>query len=89
MWDEAKVSATVWFLRKEIGIRTIYYHTPDTGASLRKISGRQPPRPVYPKLPRKFCFRKPEQYPNFLHRKSKSASASRRLEAILIHKLRL
>ena len=31
-WDEAMLSAAIWFLRRELGIKTIYYHTYESGA---------------------------------------------------------
>lgn len=66
MWDEAMLTATVWFLREEIGIRRIFYHTYESGAQLKHIYGRLPPRSLYTTLPRKFCFQETGERPAFL-----------------------
>ena len=89
IWDEAMLSATVWFLRKEIGIRSIYYHTHETGASLKKISGRLPPRSLYTKLPRKFCFRETREAPGFLSCKTRSKAMKKLLDQAKFHSLTL
>ncbi len=80
IWDEAMLSATIWFLRKELGISSIYYHSHATGAALKKISGSLPPRSLYTKLPRKFCFTETRESPGFLFQKSRSASIRKQLD---------
>lgn len=89
IWDEAMLAATLWFLRKEIGIRTIFYHTHETGASLKKISHRLPPRSLYTKLPRRFCFIETQETPGFLRCKTKSASKRKRLDQARFHSITL
>ena len=89
LWDEAMLSATVWFLRKEIGIRTIYYHTHRTGASLKKISGRLPPRSLYTKLPKKFCFGETRTPPALLQHKPRSVAMRRLLDQARFQTLEL
>lgn len=89
IWDEAMLAATLWFLRKEIGVGTIYYHTHETGASLKKISGRLPPRSLYTKLPRKFCFTETEQAPGFLSCKTRSVAMKKLLNQARFHSLAL
>lgn len=66
IWDEAMLTATLRFIRDELGIRHIYLHTPETGAALKKIQSRQPPRSLYTALPRKFCFTQTSEAPQFL-----------------------
>lgn len=68
LWDEAMLAATIWFLRHELGIRTIFYHTYDSGRKLKKMTSRysQPPRSIYTDLPRKFCFEKTNSAPEWL-----------------------
>jgi hypothetical protein len=63
MWDEAMLAATIWFLRKEIGISRIYYHTQESGAALKRINYNKPPRSIYTKLPKRFCFRETTECP--------------------------
>ncbi|WP_028315015.1 hypothetical protein [Desulfatibacillum aliphaticivorans] len=78
IWDEAMLSAAVWFLKEEIGIRKIFFHTFDSGCNLKGFIFGKPPRSLYTKLPEKFCFTKTRDYPQFLERKS-----NRRVKGIL------
>lgn len=66
IWDEAMLSAVIWFLKEEIGIRRIYYHTHEFGSRLKRIDYRKPPRSIYTKLPERFCFTTTDQVPTFL-----------------------
>ena len=68
VWDEAMLSATLFFLREELGIRHIYYHTHASGQWLKRIRDRLPPRSLYTELPRRFCFRETDALPGFLAR---------------------
>jgi len=65
-WDETMLAATVWFLLEEIGIRTIFYHTFETGSALKHIQWSHPPRSLYTDLPRRFCFEITHNGPLFL-----------------------
>lgn len=65
-WDEAMLAATIWFLRAEVGISRIFYHSHASGAQIKRTGARQPPRSVYTRLPRKFCFRDSDERPAFL-----------------------
>jgi hypothetical protein len=66
IWDEAMLAAAIWFLREELGIRRIFYHTFESGIELKRIAGPSPPRSLYTSLPRRFCFREVNQKPAFL-----------------------
>ncbi len=66
LWQEAMLSATLTFLRKEIGISNIFYHTFNSGCSAKRIDGTRPPRSLYTKLPERFCFEKTSRIPSFL-----------------------
>lgn len=81
VWDEAMLSATIWFLRKELGISTVFFHTYESGARLKRISFRLPPRSVYSRLPRRFCFRATERRPNFLPEKARPSRSNRRYDS--------
>ncbi len=70
LWDEAMLASAIWFLKEEIGIGKIYYHTFQFGCRVKRISGSKPPRSLYTKLPDRFCFRKTSQTPTFLVRKN-------------------
>lgn len=63
IWDEAMLAATIWFLRSEIGISRIYYHTHESGAALKRIRYRKPPRSLYTELPKRFCFQPTDERP--------------------------
>ncbi len=67
IWDEAMLMAAIQFIYLELGIDDIYLHTPDSGAALKKIKYRQPPRSLYSSLPRKFCFSQTDKAPEFLY----------------------
>lgn len=71
LWGEAMLAATIWFLREEIGIGKIYYHTYDFGCRLKRIDYGRPPRSVYTRLPEQFCFRRTDRPPSFLLRENK------------------
>ncbi|MCP4378833.1 MAG: hypothetical protein GY794_21985 [bacterium] len=66
IWDEAILSAAIWFLRSELGVRRIFYHTFESGTRLKQIDGTKPPRSLYTRLPNRFCFRETCVPPSFL-----------------------
>lgn len=80
IWDEAMLSSTIHFLREELGIRSIYYHTYESGARLKHIHYRLPPRSIYSRLPKRFCFTDTDQRPEFLPAKARPARADPRLD---------
>lgn len=65
IWAELSLWAAIQFIRKELGLSTIYYHTFDTGKKIKKIVGL-PPKSMYTKLPKQFGFEKTSQSPVFL-----------------------
>lgn len=70
IWDEALLTAALWFLKEELGVTTIWYHTFATGNTLKRIKD-PPPKSLYSKLPRRFCFKETKDQPEFLlHDKS-------------------
>lgn len=81
IWQEAMLMAAIWYIKNEIGIRQIYYHTFDFGCRLKSIDGSRPPRSLYTRLPEKFCFRKTPERPSFLLKKN-----TRKTSAILREK---
>lgn len=68
IWAEAMLAATIQFLWDEIGVDRIFYHTHETGARLKDCT---PPRSIYTKLPKKFCFQETEDFPAFLGKRIK------------------
>lgn len=71
IWDEAMLWAAINFLREEIGIKHIFYHSVDSGRLLKRIGGSLPPRSLYTDLPRRFCFVPTQEAPEFLCRESR------------------
>jgi hypothetical protein len=66
IWQEAMLATTLWFIRIEFGVRNVFMHCVLSGASVKRITGRAPPRSIYSDLPRKFCFREGVEAPQFL-----------------------
>jgi hypothetical protein len=67
IWDEAILSATIDFVRNELGIDTVYYHSYESGPKLKYIYGNTP-RDLYTRLPKRFCFEKTSESPVFLQK---------------------
>jgi hypothetical protein len=65
-WHEAVLAAAIVFIRDELGIRKIYYHTAEFGHKVKRIRYDKPPRSIYSSLPRSFGFRRTEDTPAFL-----------------------
>lgn len=89
IWDEAILAATLWFLREEIGVRKVFYHTHESGAKLKKISHRLPPRSLYTKLPKRFCFGETDEVPGLLKKNVRSAARLKMLEQARFRSLTL
>ena len=66
IWAEAMLWAALHFLRNELGLRRIYYHTVESGRLLKHIDGDLPPMSLYTDLPRRFCFDKTDEAPAFI-----------------------
>lgn len=66
MWEEAMLMSAIRFIKEDIGISDIFYHTFDSGCQLKRIDHTRPPRSLYTRLPEKFCFEKSERVPRFL-----------------------
>ncbi|GAB1267765.1 hypothetical protein NBRC116493_10180 [Aurantivibrio infirmus] len=79
IWSEAMLNAAVNFIVDEIGIRNIYYHSFNTGAVLKQIKSRKPPKSLYTELPKRFCFDVVNEGPSFIRDNKK---AKRRLKAM-------
>ena len=65
-WSEATLSAALWFLIQELGMKMIYYHTFESGNYLKGISYQCPPKSLYTKLPKQFCFEETKEIPALL-----------------------
>jgi hypothetical protein len=69
IWEEAMLSAALWFVTSEIGIRTLFYHTFEGADTLKVFGWKKPPRSIYTTLPRRFCFQRVDRGPSFLRPK--------------------
>lgn len=65
-WSEAMLTAAIWFLREELNIPVIWYHTPETGRLVKSIEGSGPPVSIYSQLPKQFCFALTDDTPRFV-----------------------
>ena len=68
VWAEATMLAAVAVARNLLGARRVWLHQPHTGAKLKRITDRQPPRSLYSDLPRRFAFQPTHRAPDFLYR---------------------
>jgi hypothetical protein len=88
-WDEAVLAAAITFIRDELGICSIYYHTVESGAKLKRIRGFLPPRSLYSALPKRFGFRKTENMPEFLLANRSFRRRYARVKPLTMHRLSL
>lgn len=82
IWEEAILAATIWFVKEELGINRIFYHTFKTGNFLKGITGRTPPKSLYTSLPKRFCFTETNAVPKLIAqgRNKRTAEAMKRGE---------
>lgn len=68
IWDELVMSSVIEFIRQELGIKIIWYHTFDTGNNFKELNSysNKPPVSLYTKLPNKFCFQLNQEGPEML-----------------------
>ena len=65
-WSEAMLAAALEFLRFEIGISKIFFHTWEGGNIVKGMQDSLPPRSLYTSLPKRFCLTRSTQAPEFL-----------------------
>ncbi len=73
IWAEATLLAAIAVARNLLGGRRVWIHQPHTGAKLKRITDRQPPRSIYTDLPRRFCFQPTDRAPDLLYRSRSQA----------------
>ena len=86
-WHEAVLAAAIVFIRDELGIRDIYYHTAESGYKVKRIKYDKPPRSLYSSLPRSFGFRKTQETPQFLATDKAFRRVQKRLQTINWYRL--
>ena len=65
VWNEAALMAVIQFIRNELGISSVYYHSFEQGNLLKNIYGA-PPKSLYTTLPKKFGFKQVSHHPKML-----------------------
>lgn len=87
-WAEAMLSATLYFLREELGVERIWMHTPTSSEHFKRMHNRsQPPRSLYTDLPRRFCFEPTSSLPGFVAEDRKLQRVIRRRPAAALQTL--
>ena len=93
LWDEAMLTAAIRFLRDDVGVHRIYYHTFEGGLRFKRFDTMwrcAPPRSLYTDLPRRFCFGLTDQPPKFLrHCRNRRVRKSVRRNRLPWHLLRV
>ena len=82
IWAEAMLSASLFFIRSELGIKQVFYHSNKSGAQIKKINWSKPPKSLYSNLPRAFCFRDTDQGPRMLQDDVRYKRLRRKLKTI-------
>ncbi len=81
--------AAIGFIRDELGLAHIYYHSEQSGRLLKRITGGLPPRSLYVDLPRRFCFRETLEIPEFLVREPQVQKELKRYPGLTMLRLAL
>ena len=89
IWSEAALTAAIRFIREDLGISRIFYHTFETGAELKGLADyySKPPRSLYTDLPRKFGMQKTTHAPWFLRESKRYRRAQFKLEKLEFYTL--
>ncbi len=66
VWPQAVMLATLHVLRDRLGIRRIWMHSLDAGTKLKGMDLCDPPRSLYTRLPKAFCFQPVAEIPAML-----------------------
>lgn len=82
IWSEAVLTAALWFIREELGIKTVYYHSVESGALLKNMDDSLPPVSTYKDVPRKFCFSETQTPPAFLMNDTRARRRLKKRKAI-------
>ena len=80
IWQEAMLAAAIDFVRHELGLHKIFYHSFESGILLKHITATKPPRSLYTQLPRQFGFQKTNEGPVFLMREKRVQKLQKKAE---------
>ncbi|MCR9251993.1 MAG: hypothetical protein NXI20_16315 [bacterium] len=72
LWDEAVLNLAIHFSVHELGCKTVYYNTFETGNYMKGLDeyDDRPPKSLYTKLPKKFGFKTTDEPPAMLKKES-------------------
>jgi len=81
IWSEAALTAATRFIREDLGITKIFYHTFETGCLLKGLSSdySRPPQSLYTNLPKKFGMHLTCDAPTFLSKSQRLMHAKSKL----------
>jgi len=79
IWQEAMLAAAIDFIRHQLGLHKIFYHSFEVGALLKHIKYTKPPRSLYTRLPKQFGFQKTPEGPEFLMREKRVQKLQRKV----------
>jgi len=88
-WAETILWAAIDFLKNEIGMHDIFYHTEQSGKLLKNIDWSAPPQSIYTDLPRKFCFNTTEELPDFIMHEKAIRKTIKKQKGLTFQKLSL
>lgn len=81
-WSEAMLTASLWFLQHELGLREVFYHGWQTGNAVKRLDiDHVPPRSLYTELPEKFAFERVTHGPLFLEQDPKVKKVKKRQDS--------
>lgn len=68
IWDEVLLHAALLFIQNEFKMNTVWYHTFESGNRCKELRNAhfQPPKSIYTKLSKKFCFTETNQIPQLV-----------------------
>ena len=82
LWDEMILSAGIWFLVKQLGLKKIWYHSFETSKHYKMMPDYSlPPKSVYSKLPQRFGFDKVQKAPELITECKALGKLARRAKA--------
>ena len=82
IWAEAMLSSALFFVKSELGLKQVYYHSSQSGGLIKKIDWSKPPKSLYSNLPRAFCFQETGQGPELLQNDIRYRRLRRKMKTI-------
>lgn len=89
IWAEAMLSAVLYFVKAELGLKQVYYHSSQSGAQVKNIRWTKPPKSLYSSLPKSFCFQETDRQPQMLQQDVRYKRLRRKVKDIYWYELGL